>query len=112
MTDPTDAELARAKRWAAMSGVSVEKSLLNDSLWFVKDVPSWVNEELDNWIQHDEDAAWSALAIALRPIFASVGPVLFEEAAKAIESTEVSAGLEWARGQFANAIRLRAGEGT
>ena len=86
MTEPTDAEIARAKRWAAMQTPPVTVQDNGD------DGFEWTAGPLGLPIPYRRtaDAAWSALAIALRPVFASVGPVLFEEAAKVCESTPVN----------------------
>lgn len=85
MTAPTDDELARCRRWAAMQDRPV--TCLNGFTGFwLHPLPEIIGSHTDARGSYpNPDAAWSALAIALRPIFASVAPVLFEEAAKVME---------------------------
>lgn len=89
-TDLTGEELERAKRWAAMQTPLVECRTGFTGFWFHK-LPPFVNSH--NVARSDfgnPDAAWSALALALRPIFASVGPVVREEERLRIVSEQIA----------------------
>lgn len=72
---PTEAEIARAKRWAEMQVPPVTVERRGHQCWMIRG-----NELVSIHPYHlSPDAAWSALALALRPIFASVRPVIAEE---------------------------------
>ena len=84
---PTPAEVERVKRWASMQSpkVTVEQSNMGGDVWFIKaDPPMWLRVD---WIHDDEYAAWSALALALRPVFASIAPVVRDECIQVLRRT-------------------------
>lgn len=115
MSEPTATEIERAKRWASLQNPPVTVgNYIGPNHWSIVDYPSFLDfDHGEDTLFDSADAAWSALALALRPIFNSIGTVLFEEAAKVCEATKVSQGLEWARSQFADILRrLAAGETT
>lgn len=95
MADTTPEEIERAKKWAAMQcppvTVGPVKSATGATLYWFVNLPEWV---WDGSLEHDELRApwvreslpWYYLALALRPVFNSVAPVLFEEAAKVCDA--------------------------
>lgn len=93
MTAPTDAELARAKHWAAMQNPPVTVELVG---WTgtsqIVGLPEWLMMRTSYSNVPSEYWAWSALTLALRPIFASVGAVLFEEAAEVADLVHAEQG--------------------
>lgn len=80
-TEPTRDEIKRAKRWASLQSpaVTVQTPSDRDDLWFVAHDPQWLWTLRTTSFYDNEDAAWSALAIALRPVFQSIGPVVAAE---------------------------------
>lgn len=88
-TDPTPDEIARVKCWAAMQNppVTVEKCNRASHLQFkLQYIPSCLFTTIRYEPPYPSpDAAWSALAIAMREPFASIGPVIAAEFAARLE---------------------------
>jgi hypothetical protein len=87
--EPTPAEVERVKRWAAMQTPPVDTVSFtddgDDEYCEFRHLPYWLDDaELDDPFD-SQAAAWSALALALRPVFASIAPVVREELAGLIE---------------------------
>lgn len=87
--DPTPDEIARAKRWAALQTPPVRTNLVQTgySAVVVIGLPNWVRIPRGRY--GDDTAVWSALALALRPVFNSVGPVIREECAAVTDRMSV-----------------------
>lgn len=81
MPDVTPDEIARAKRWAAMQTPPVTVEKMSESACYIRCVPYWLVKNMGN-LHPTFDSAWSALALALRPVFASVAPIVREECAQ------------------------------
>lgn len=93
-TDPTPDEVARARRFADANEMEL-RFYRGDGFWAFDNPPDWLYEITGNATGRGQDAAWSALALALRPVFASVGPVIAaeeRERCKAIASDFVDGG--------------------
>ncbi len=81
-SDPTPAEIARCRRWASLQNppVTVEDFEGEYPYVYVRCLPVWLC--LPGQSFADVDLAWRHIAYALRPIFASIRPIVLEEAAK------------------------------
>ena len=93
MTDPTAKELLFARRWAAAQSpaVTVERVQFDDdddTLCIFTNLPPWLANDICKFcgderklfrIFKSADSAWSALAIALRPVRASLAGVIAED---------------------------------
>jgi hypothetical protein len=91
MSDPTADEIARAKRWAAMQTPEVTVTEYHANYGHeIDEWPDWMGDDVVD-LHPSADAAWSALALALRPVFASVGLVIREECAAVCDAEAYNA---------------------
>ena len=86
--DPTPDEVDRAKRWADYHGYKLQESnYRHKPHWHFYPLP----KAFDGFYGATKgyftspDAAWHALALALRPVFDSIAPVVREECARQAE---------------------------
>lgn len=84
--DATPEEVERAKRWAAMQAPPVTVFELNrpdcDPSYGYGPIPNGLSDLICVREFDTKEWAWSELTVRIRPYFASLAPVLFEEAAK------------------------------
>lgn len=85
-TDPTPDEVERAKKWAAMQTPPVTVEPMSEAASYIRCVPFWLVQNMAN-LHVSNDAAWTALARALRPVFASVAPIVREECAAVCDAS-------------------------
>lgn len=107
-TDPTPDEVARAKKWAAMQTPPVTVTEYHIRYGHELDErPEWLGDDMDDLFP-SEDAAWHALALALRPVFDSVEGVILDDVIELIQDKTpipYHPAAEHYRGQLVTAIR-------
>lgn len=85
--DPTPEEVALARKWAESVGITV-RSYKDDKGEF--HITKGGPEMLHSCMGDTLDEMWTRFAIALRPIFKSVAPLIREECAAMVEDMHPS----------------------